>query len=271
MRKKFTDINGDALQMMEYASGRQLRQIRRDKTRHLGPIESLHLFRLGRKDGKQGLPKQEVDKWLSPLLIKEVHRYQEFCDRTWGAEQIYLEPAHLQSRKILTELALQEKRLAEVMERYVPSPDEFFSTRKKGEENLSLSQVQARRRREENRRLSAVKAEARSLEDEISKAYEQLAMLHSHIVESEDAARLICERVMNHSKQRIDAYWKASLPVHPDGSRMPAVPSALLETDAEETYMKRHADENEAVLLRLEQRKKQLQANEEDMNIKEVA
>ena len=51
---------------------------------------------------------------------------------------------------------------------------------------------------------------------------------------------MICNRVKDHTLQRLDIYWNASFQKHPDKVLMPAVPSVKLSSGAEVTYVHSH-------------------------------
>lgn len=231
---------------------RHVRQLKRGRTKSLGPIESLQLRLIGLDDGRRGLPKEvgQYDgyEWSSAFIQKETDAWEEFCNRAWGLEQVALERYHVRASVLVSDIAQLEGKLQEIEAEYTPPQDEsYYSTRKRGEELCSDAQVQARRRREVAKQLAKVRSAAASVKDELEEKCRELAHIHRHIVENENDTRMICERVMNHSKQRISAYWRAAERVHPEKDRMPAAPTTLTPTDAERTYTEDHRYLNDAI------------------------
>lgn len=231
---------------------RHVRQLKRGHTKRLGPVESLHMRMLGLDDGRRGLPKEEADGWNSAFIKKETDAWEEFCNRTWGLEQVALEKYHVRTAVLVSDIAQLEIKLQEIEGEYKPPEDEsFYLTRKRGEEFCSDAQIRARRHREVEKQIAKVRAAAASIHAELETKCRELALIHRHILESENNTRMICERVMNHIKQRISAYWRAAMRVHPEGDRMPAIPVMLKVTDAERTYTEDHRQLNDAVVRTL--------------------
>ena len=253
-------------QMMNRAEKMRLRELRRCKAKRLGPVEAIHMRLSGRVDGNLGMPRETSDHvWTSPLIQKEIDAEQEHRERVWGATQINLEPYHMRTESLLTVIASNERKLDEVKARLKPVDEGACSARKRGEEELTEEQIQARRSREFERLNNKVRAEAREIEQAIEAYYEELSLLHCFNTESENTAKLTCERVMDHTRQRIDAYWRSAMKVHPESKNMPVLPFLPRETVAEAAYMERHGKLNETVAFSLEQyRKKQETLNEND-------
>lgn len=262
MDRDADQVRAGLFRAMENAEKRRNRELRRGKAKQLGPMESLALRLRGRADGKSGMPKETAaGVWMSPLVQKELDAQQEHRERLWGAVQLELIPYQLRTESLLTVIAARERRLDELREKLQPEGDEICASRKRGEERLSEAQIGARRQRELDRRNSKVLSECREIEDSLTPLYEELSILHCYISESEDTAKLCCERIMDHTRQRIDAYWHAAMQTHPQGLEMPAAPDVPRETTAEAAYMERHAQTRQAVTLALEAYRKKQETN----------
>ncbi len=232
--------NEDGLRQLTRKNAAMLRS---GKARSLGPAETLFMRWAGRSDASRGLPCQAEDEvWISPRMRQEQDRFAEFTDRTWGALQIAAAPSYTRMgalcdrlQEILSELdGLRRDRQERDRSRG------SLSDRRHGEENLSESQVQSRRRREEAKKSAPLGARIRSLEEEAANLRGALSALLHDVKEANHVTRLICERVMHHSLQRMDVYWNSAYAHHPKAGQMPAVPQITLIPVAEETYFTQH-------------------------------
>lgn len=268
MDKDAEQLRSGLFLSMVKAEKRRTRELRRGKARRLGPVEAFTLKVYGYTDGKFGMPREISEgAWSSPFLQKELDAQHEHRERVWGTTQIELKPYHMRVESLLTVIAAQERKLGELQVKIHPVNESACTSRKRGEENLTDAQVGARRQRELDRQNAKVRADCHEIWEHLEAYYEELSILHCYITESENTAKLTCERVMDHTRQRIDAYWRAAMWVHPQAADMPSVPDLPRETEAEAAYMEQHALRNQAVAATLEDyRKKQeaLQANEAD-------
>jgi len=208
--------------------------------------------RLGRQDGLAGLPRRsEEGVWDSPLLYQEFSAYSEFCDREWGAAQLELQDDYAAVEGLLDAIRRREAVLERLLQNVpAPSGEEQPSGRLPGEEALSDTQVQARRRREAERRKLPYHAQVQALQRELQSAYDELDRRQGRILETNNAARLICQRLQKHTEQRAAAYWSAALRVHPAKAQLPARPEPLPQSEAELTYLAQHRTlEDEAVAM----------------------
>ena len=251
------------------------RQLLHGRTKRLGLLEMLHMKIIGQADGKIGIPKQTDDGvWTSGTICKEITAYEEFCDKIWGDLQIRLHWGHSRSDVLVDELLRLEEKI-----KTVQSEEENYETntlspnyRKRGEDNLSDSQIAARRKREASKEREQRLAKLARLQEAYEEKYEELSFLHGFIVESSNAARHICERVMNHTKQRIDVYWRAAYRVHPDNDSMPVVIAPLKQSNAESTYLENHEGHDSAISALLIQCKQRVDSiRDNNLFSKEVA
>ena len=220
----------------------QKRMLTKAKIKRLGIAEALYLKAVGAGDGKAGLPKQELSgDWASPYLRKEADAYSEFCHKAWGLTELELSEAYKKTEALLDMVSRKEEILANLQkEKPEQQNDAYFKERKSGEEDLTDGQVYTRRANENRKRNSSYYGSVKKLEEEIDALYAQLDEQLNHIIETNNGTRLICGRLRDHTKQRIDAYWNAALKVHPMKDKMQATPSPLPESDAELMYTSHH-------------------------------
>lgn len=223
----------------------QTRLLTHGKAGRIGWFESIPLKLSGRKDGSCGLPKKDdVGEWNSAVLSRESHSFKEFCDKTWGRLQIDLAERFSRLGYLVNETERLEKRLEEIRQE-LEKAENITATasgaeRHRGEELLSERQIKHRRARENAKRLQPYRSVKQSLEVELRECLQEAIAIRSEITEANNTARLICERVMDHTRQRIDVYWNAALNSHPQGERLPAAPSVRLVPEAELVYFQQH-------------------------------
>ena len=215
------------------------------KAEKIGWFESIPLKLAGRKDGPRGLPKKDdAGEWNSAVLSRESHSFKEFCDRTWGRLQIDLAERFSRLGYLIDEAERLEKRLEEIRQELEKVESTMATAsgveRHRGEELLSESLIKHRRDRENVKRLQPYRSAKQTIEDELRECLQEAIAIRSEITEANNAARLICERVMDHTRQRIDVYWNAALKRHPHGERLPAAPSVRLVPEAELVYFQQH-------------------------------
>ena len=207
----------------------------------LGPIETIRLRTRGRSDGSRGIPCPGRDgAWLSPLMRQEQDRFAEFSDRTWGKLQIAASEPYAQMAQICDRIRAAERELEEQRNADSNRQTASYTRRKLGEEALSDSQIQARRQREDDKSRAPRLAQIQSLEQTVITLRLQLSKIYHEIEEANHVTMLICERVMNHSLQRMDVYWNSAYAKHPKAAQMPVIPEITLTPMAEETYFAQH-------------------------------
>lgn len=224
---------------------KRLRSLDKGKIKNIGIIENIRLKLAGNSDGARGFPRCMDDgKWRSSFIDKEVNAYEEFCSRMWGSMQIEVENDFTRIGELIdsinhlwAELNKAKGNLAEQSK-----DDQSLSVRKKGEEKLTESQVKARRSRERDKRLAPARGKVSSLESKIALQIEEFLELKNYVDEASNTTRMICNRLKDHTLQRIDVYWNYALRKHPDAMKMPTVPYVDLSYDAEKVYMTPHRD-----------------------------
>ena len=212
------------------------RELRKGKAKGLGLLETIHMNYLGKKDGKQGIPKENDEgEWISSVMNKEKNEYEEYCGKIWGMISEVLEEKYKKCAVLDNEISLLGKKLDAARAANKNAAPLTNFARKRGEEDLADSQIIARGKREEEKRMSALRAKVERLEDELSSKYMELAELQHYAEELTKLARMICERVMSHINQRLDIYWRAVLKFHAERDGMPMVVRELSITPRGET------------------------------------
>lgn len=218
--------------------------LRRGRTGRLRLSERVSLSIRGRQDGRRGLPKEaEGGSWDSPVLAGERAAYEEFCAGTWARHQASVREDHENVRNLTERITRLEGEAGEldreIRELEEEEPEVF---RKFGEENISEAQVQLRRKREHDRQAEGRKQARKELEWKISEAREERERSRNRILEADHAVRLLCEKVGDHTRMRMAAYWRAALKEHGEMERMPAAPGLELSNDAERVYLSGHKE-----------------------------
>lgn len=224
---------------------KRLRSLDKGKIKNIGIIENIRLKLAGNSDGARGFPRPMDDgKWRSSFIDKEVNAYEEFCSRMWGSLQIEAESDFTRIGELIDSINHLWVELNKAKDNLTEhsKDDQTLSVRKKGEEKLTESQVKARRSRERNKRLAPARGKVSSLESKIAIQIEEFLELKNYVDEASNTTRMICNRLKDHTLQRIDVYWSYALRKHPDAMKMPTIPHVDLSCDAEKVYMTPHKD-----------------------------
>lgn len=220
------------------------KKVNTGKGKKVGFFESIGLKIKGFCDGRKGFPRQtDKNDWFSPFMNQEVNSFEEFCSHTWCSLQIENEGEYARLEELMDGIR-QKKRLLEAAKAdfavaATRENDSEFA-RKKGEDNLTDAQIRARRKAEKEKKLAPVKKKVAGLEQELKNAEEAFSDLYSKLAEDDNTTRLICHRVRDHMRMRLDVYWNSALRCHPDGTSMPVVPVMELKGEAEEAYLSLH-------------------------------
>ena len=228
----------------------QRQRLEAARLKPVGLLEALRMRRLGRQDGRAGLPRQTTGEgWDSPVLYQEFSAYSEFCDREWGATQLDLQDDYAAVGTLLDTIRRREADLARLVQD-PPAAEEPSCQRLPGEEALSDAQIKTRRSREAQRQNAPYLAKIQALRQELQAACGELSRRQGRITEVNNGARLICQRVQKHTEQRRAIYWSAVLRTHPAKASLPAAPEALPQSEAELTYLSQHRSlEEEAIAM----------------------
>ena len=175
------------------------KKVNNGKGKKIGSFEAICLKIRGFCDGRKGFPRQtDSNDWYSPFMNQEVNSFGEFCSHTWGSLQIENEGEYarleelmdgIRQKKGLLEMAKADLAVAATRE----NDSEF--ARKKGEDNLTDAQIQARRKAEREKKLAPLKSKVAGLEQELKSTEEAFSVLHSKLIEYYNTTRLICHRV----------------------------------------------------------------------------
>ena len=218
--------------------------LKRGRTGRLRMSERVFLSFRGRQDGRMGLPKEKDDgSWDSPVLAGERAAYEEFCADTWAKHQVSMSGDHENVRnlteridRLTEEIGKLDREIGELEGRGV----ETF--RKCGEENISEAQVRLRRRKEHERRINGKRELRKERAGMLEEAAEEREKSRNRILEADHAVRLLCEKVGDHTRMRMAAYWSAALKEHREAEVVPAAPNLEIPNDAERTYLSGHRD-----------------------------
>lgn len=223
----------------------RLRSLDKGKVKNIGIIENIRLKLAGRSDGAEGFPRCSEDgQWRYSFIDKEVNAYEEFCSRMWGSLQIETESDYTRMGELIDSIghlqAESEKAKESLSDQ--SEKDVVLSVRKKGEDRLTESQAKARRARERNKRLAPARNKISELESKIAAQTEELLELKNAVDEASNTNRMICNRLKDHTLQRIDVYWNNALRKHPDALIMPTVPYVDMTYDAERVFITPHLE-----------------------------
>ena len=185
------------------------------RAKQIGFFEALHMRRIGVRDGKIGLPREDDTRnWVSPQVRMELEAFNEFNEKAW-----------LQCEEMTADLHIEVEKLHQELERFKSQFQDFTADRKyHGEEGISTSIIRARRMKE----LSP-----------FEKVSDRLTLIKALIAETENITRLKCERVQCHVAGRLAEYWRGCLQSNINSESIPPVPPAL-HACGEDTYMSQH-------------------------------
>ena len=219
------------------------KMLMRGKAKPIGIIERLIVRLYGKADGQHELIRQKEDTWSSAFINQEHNSLGEHCDKVWG--QLQITNAGLLYRlgtlvEKLQEYKIEYEDIDNELAHAEQNGLELGAVRKRGEENLPESQIKARRARELVKTLSPLKAKKAGMEEQIRKAFDEAVEIRNLIIENANAARHVCDRITNHTRQRIDTYWRAAMTTHPKSADMPAYIEFEFDSEAEKTYFDHH-------------------------------
>lgn len=230
---------------MKTLKEKRIKNIYKGKVKGVGFFEGIKLKITGLLDGLRKLPKETADgDWLSPHLDRELRSFNEFSTRMWGCLQVEEEQKYARICNLKNSLADIEDQLAAAkkkLEEAILRESTVRVSRRHGEDNLTDRQVEVRRANEKAARLAPYHNAILTLEDKLVAMKEEIITLSSEIAEDNNTTRLICTKVGEHLRQRIDVYWNSAMRTHADRDSMPVVPALVVESNAESVYMEPHA------------------------------
>lgn len=218
--------------------------LKRGRTGRLRLLERVSLSIRGRQDGRMGLPKEADDgSWDSPVLAGERAAYEEFCAGTWAKHQVSMREDHENVRNLTERIDRLTEEIdeldREIRELEEEEPEVF---RKFGEENISEAQVRLRRSREHGRQINEKRELRKERAGMLGEAAEERERSRNRILEADHAVRLLCEKVGDHTRMRMAAYWRAALKEHREAEGVPAAPNLEIPNDAERIYLSGHKE-----------------------------
>ena len=221
----------------------RIASLRKGKVKGVGFFESIPLKIAGRIDSKRSLPNEINGKWVSPHIEKEIRSYDEFSSRMYGELQLEEEQAFARLAEVMDSVAHIKHQLDDAEAKLQETQSRESSvdnSRKFGEESLTESQVIARRTREREKRLSPVKARVSTLTTKLTSEIDEFSAIRAKIIENNNTTRMICNRVKDHSYQRLAVYWNSALYKHPEKNKMPTIPKVEILCNAEAIYLEPH-------------------------------
>lgn len=221
---------------------KRLQSLDKGKTKSLGLIEKWSMKYAGWVDGRKGLLRCNADgEWQSSVLKQEVDSYEEFCAEQIGNLKLEEEDEFKQMNICFDEVVPLRKKLSDAKERLrdAMTVEADLSLRKEGEENLTEVQVAARRSRERDELLKPLKDDVRLYEKQLSDTVKDIFVRLSQIKENFDSTVKITNRLLQHSQQKIDVYWRSAMRHMPD---LPALPVVSFGNMSEQSFAE-HYDE----------------------------
>ena len=207
--------------------------------------EERRLKRQGKRDGKKGFPGYDKDGHTASNTIEiEKAAFNECCNEIWSLVQLQEEDNIRDMKRLLyriTKLEADLKKETEILtEKKNSVPD--FMVRKLGDEALSDAQVINRRQGEFGRWLKVYEDKMEELKKEIMDCTLKADELLTEVTEKQNYTRLKCQMLFDHTRQRIDIYYRAALLKHPERAEMPLTVSVELIPEGEITYLAQHKD-----------------------------
>jgi hypothetical protein len=185
--------------------------------RQISRFEAWFIHRKGLHDGSLGLQRQdEAGEWTSPYIQRELAAYRELTKREWLQCEIETTELQIQAEKLKQKIIRMKSKCRNISSN--------LDVRYAGEEALDSCIVHGRRGKE----LIVLE----QLEDNHQEIMQK-------IFETENAVRLNCMRVKDHTYGRISIYWNACLESNPDAKNLPPMPQSI-HSDAESAYMLHH-------------------------------
>lgn len=187
------------------------------KAKQIGFIEARIVHKKGLRDGGLGLPRQdESGEWTSPFIQRELSAFREHSKRMWLQVEVDTAELQIQAEK------LRQKIIR--MKDHRRSISGNLDIRFTGEEKLDYWIILSRRSKD----LSEI--------DHLEDNYYQIVQ---QILEVENAARLFCLQIEEHTFGRISIYWNGCLESNPSAN-LPPVPILIHSDNAETAYTNSH-------------------------------
>lgn len=235
--------------------------LEKGKTKNLSIFERIPIIIDGHIDGVKGLVRETEGKiFESPFIDKEIRSFDEFSTRIYGRRQIEDEEDYSRLGELIDSVLDIKKKVANSEVEFnnaTGKAENAVIVRKHGEERLTNAQVEARRRNELAKGLEPFKNRVNELQSRLKSETDELSKLYNKILEADNSTRLICNRVEDHMKVRINVYWTAVLCRNP---KLPAVPTIEVPHHTEKLYKESHRqlmERAEAVLTLFNDKKEE--------------
>ena len=166
-----------------------------------------------------------------------------------GMVQMELEEAYVKSAVLVKKVRDGRNNIFEELSGMPATPsEEELLKRKQGEDRLSDYQIQRRRQREFERIRGVYIKNLEDRQNEWKGVMEELISTRSTIEQMENKAEITCDRLMCHTQQRIDHYWRfAVLRVLKRQSGISLVYQGIPMDNIVEGYKQRHREERDEI------------------------
>ncbi|MCR5836275.1 MAG: hypothetical protein K6G88_07205 [Lachnospiraceae bacterium] len=242
---------------------KQIRNLKKGKTKSLGLFETLVMKHAGWSDGRKNLLKcSEEGVWQSSRLKGEIDSYEEYCGVLFGQLKVESEDVFNDVNMLLDKTELLQKNL-------VTSQKELeaelaiktnVNERKFGEEELTDEQIVARRTREHNNHLNVFRQRVDETKKSIEQNCEEIFSMLGTLGETYDSTCKIANRLFQHCQRRVDVYWRSALR---QNDSLPPIPNVIFTKNSEEQFGSHYKE----VKRRGELIKKQLVLSEEEKEV----
>lgn len=214
-----------------------------DEDKVISGSEKRHLIKAGKKDGAKGFPRAGEDNIITSSNIEgEIEALYECETDIWSLLQLQVEPRIQEMKDLYNKIPLLENELkiAEAKLQEIQGEKTNLNTRTRGDEKLTDGQVFSRRQAEYNRKIKPYKDKVDQTKQEIYDCKLTFEKLMTEIVETQNYTRMKCQKICNHTRQRIDIYYGAALLKHPLSNELPPILKIKLIPEGELTYLAQH-------------------------------
>lgn len=227
-----------------------------DLLNSLSMKEIRKLTRLGKRDGKHGVVRQnDAGTYTSPWMNRVAMEYNEADTRLWNKANIQFMESFSRLRDRLKSVSEYERKLrtaAQEKATYFAENATVPIERFKGEEKLPDSIVLARRSKTILKAKAELSSACSSAKSALYSTLSEISSLHSQLYEADNTTRMISHALLFHVQQQITCYWNAVLRNHPEKEKLPVIPLIQIQPEGEKIFYEFHKilEESEQVLKR---------------------
>ncbi|MBO4926724.1 MAG: hypothetical protein J5379_00515 [Clostridiales bacterium] len=218
-----------------------------DQTSSLSKQEKKLMKKLGKTDGRNGLPRKADNGVVtSPIIDQMVNEFEEYNLRSWTLHEVKILDYLTELRIALDRVKDAEQACAlaqEELDAISASLDSLPIEVKDGESKLSKEAVTMRRVREREKEKASYVSRVKQKKAELSSCVNTIFNTRSLIYEANNANRMVTEKVLYHTRQKLDYYWNFAMKKHPDKLKLPVLPTAIIIIPKGEiTYFEHHRE-----------------------------